>query len=296
MTTIDTADRLTDAVEKFQKENALDFLPGRKQIFINDLKRSIQVVGSGQFRNSKGARIDLDTYLDALVESGNYTRTKPSTKLRYQPVFAVRTDGAKTAHRKHTESYLRKALQLAGYVFNDGATEPIIDQIAKSFIVSDDPEKGLTFSVIADTAVGSLPGMDRFSLDEVLNATGASRFVDSQATNISRLQHRATLRATAVAMAETGANSKTIERLVDSLAAYEKRALKTGKVIPPIDRARVQDEFFKYAEINGQDRSSAVSTARLAVQNIDDLTDIQGEVRKIVVAKEVTEYNFNENE
>lgn len=280
---------LIETAEKFITDNAIVFKAGKREVFLNDLKRSIQPTRDG-FRSTTGQKIDLESYMNAMLETALYG-SRPSAK-NYVPVFPIRSNDTKNTHRKLSETMIRKALAQENIILEPSVSEKVIETLAANFIPADD-DSGLVFSRITDLSVGSVTSKDQYTLEQLLNATGASRFVDAQATKISKLAHRAALREKATGMFEHGTKPAAIEKLTDELLQFEARSLRSGMKIPPqIDRGRILDEFQKRAELEGLDRSSAQAVARNGVNSIEDLTQIKFAMQKIEVPSNISEYKF----
>lgn len=280
--------QLIEVVDQFIKQNNVQFKYGKRLTFLSDVQRSIQQVGS-EYRTARGAKIDIDSYLISMIETGLYS-DKLSAKQTYVPGFPVRSEGTKATHKKLTEATLRKTLTLQNIVLDSQVSEKVIEMLSTNFLASDDSEKGIVFAKINDTEIGSLIGKDRYNLEELLNQTAASKFVDSAATKISKLAHRAKLRSTAAGMLEVGAKPKEIERLTDELAAFEGRSLKTGMKIPYQDRIKVEEEFRKLEALKGNPRSGAITTVG-HISHIEDLSSIKASISKIespTIQKEYT--------
>lgn len=279
-----------ETVNKFITDNQIKFRSGKREAFINDLKRSVQPTRDG-FRSSTGQKIDLQSYMSAMMETSLYG-AKPSAKETYSPGFPVRNDATKNAHRKLSETAIRKSLSHFNMVLDPSVSERVIQTLSENFIAVDDSEKVIAFTKITDSEIGSIPGKEKFSIEELLNVTASAKFIDSEATKISRLQHRAALRQLASGMAETGSKPAAIEKLVDELFLFESRALKTGMTLPYIDRSLVEKEFTKLAELEGLDRMAAMVRVRSGVSHIEDLTPIKTAISKIEEPKKNNEYQF----
>lgn len=285
----ETVDPIVEALEKLEA-SGIQFRVDMRNQFVRDIKRELQHV-NGSYRNSSGIKVDLESYMTARLESGVYLRSKPSVKATYVSIYKSRTDESRSAHKKFTEQYLRKALALEGVVFVPGVEEKAIEILSKNFLPEDDQDKGLMFRMISETPIGSLPSAEKYTLSELLTQTGLSKHVDDQATKIARLQHRASLRQTAASMVPAGARSGEIEKLVIELESFEKRSLQTKKTLPYLSQAHIADEFQKRFSLDDSDRTMVTNKTRASVKALDDLTPIRSEVGKLQVNNEPTIYN-----
>lgn len=283
----DTRDPIVEALEKLEA-SGLQFRYDMRNQFIKDIKRELQQV-NGSYRNSSGIKVDLESYMMARLESSVYLRSKPSVKA-YVSTFKRRTDGIRTEHKKFSETFLRKALQLEGYVFIPGVEEKAIEILSKNFLPEDDQDKGLTFRMISDTIIGALPSNEKFTLSELLNQTGLTKYLDDPATKIARLQHKAALRQTAAGMVAAGAKPSEVEKLVTELEAFEKRSLQTNKTVPYLSMAHITDEFTKRYSLDDSDRTMVANKTRTSIKALDDLSPIRSDVNKITVNNGPTQY------
>jgi hypothetical protein len=285
---------LTEEIQKFIESNRITFKGGRKDSFINDALRSLQPLPDGKsWRTPQGQKVEVGLYLGMMVESGLYTTVK-NFQSQYEPIFAIRSATVKESHTRFTQSLLQRALNAEGFVFIKGTADKIIKAIADRFLAVDG-ETGLEFVPVHDSPVGSFAAQKGLGLEELINTTFAARYIDADATKITRLSHRASLRATAVSMLEVGAKPKDIEKLTDELQAFEKRSLKANRTAPSYRREAVEQELMRRAELQGMDRMAQLATTRHELSRIDDITDVQGVIQKIEVPKEAVEYSFNEN-
>lgn len=277
-----TTDAFTEQVEKVESQFNLQWNFGMKQTFITDVKRELESV-NGKFRiRGRGVAIDIQDYLTEKLKRGFYTKLKPGVKEKYAGPFKYRDEATKKQHSEFTKSFLLKALKHQGIIFNEGYEAKAVEIISQNFLPVDDEKKGFSFAKITDSDIGSLPGYERYNVEDLLNHLHMAGWVDDQASRISKAQHKAELRKLAISMLPTDSKSKEIERQVDELYAFEARSLRTGRNLPSYSKDLVDSEFRKFRELNGGPKSGPHTSVNKA-NSVDDVSELQASARNFKV-------------
>lgn len=285
-------DIFDETLLEFEKTNpSTKWKTGARQKFLSDLQRDLQFV-NGQWRTRRGSKIgNIQEWIAWTLERDpKYQEAftvSPFSRQKYQPVFPVRDDVAKKRHRTISETFFRKCCAVENYIFQPGMEGKVSEVIAENFLPSDGPE-GTRWHLVSDTEIGTLWSKKSWTLDEVLNISGAARFIDDAATKISRLAHRAQLVQQAKTLAEAGTNpaDKDVKKLTAELEAFERRNLKVGRTLPPLNRAMANDEFVKFGELNGGTRSEALAQARQGMEALDNALPVAAKMAELEQPKD----------
>lgn len=280
---------IEERFSKIEQEGKFQWLAGARARFLQELRSQLNFV-NGDFRLRSGARINFEVYVKDKIEAGNFLKEKPSAKDIYHPAYPIRTAEQKGSHRKFTEALLKKAIQIDSYKFVSTELEQRAIEIISSNFLPTDTEDGLKFSRISDTPVGSFPGTEKYSLSDLFATIAITDWIDKDATSISQLQHAATLRNTAANMLGSDAKKSAVENLVKTLDRFERRSLKTNKFLPEVPAPSIESEFVKYNALSGHTHSGSLATARIATNNLNDLSDLRNAVRSIEITQKSEPY------
>jgi hypothetical protein len=216
--------------------------------------------------------------MTSILDNGQYLQQRPTNK--YQPIFNVRDEGAKKAHALLAEQVLLKTLELDGIVLLPGTKKEFYQVVAKNFLPVDG-EDGPAWHLVSDTPIGTLWSSTTINTKKLIDGIGLSKFVDREASEISQMAHRAALRQKAVSMAPIGAKPLEVEKIADKLAAFERRSLTVNKVLPPLSKQTISEEFQRHAELNGANRQAALAAASIQLQALDNLQPVAFEVDRL---------------
>lgn len=284
-------DLFDEALKKLEVNQKLEWRSGQREKFLALLRDKLEF-RNGSWRTKTGAAVEVNTYIGARLEDGQFLKMKNSTKEQYSPAFPIREASKKLSMTKATRALLDKVFANEGYVFAEGTKDAFADAIAENFVAHDGRD-GLAFSLVTDTPCGTFCGEKQYSLSELFSELGATKHLQREMTRISQLSRTAALREKAIRMMPTDAKSKDIENLVSELQALEKSMnLKTNRTLPPFNKAAVESEFSKLYDMNGSDRSQTVSMTRASMNQLNDLTPIKMKVAQIQPTNHSEAYEF----
>lgn len=282
-------DAFEEAIQRAETTHKLQWNFSGRDSLLKDLRRDLESV-NGKFRyRANGVAVDIDDIITRRLQKGIYVKVRPGVKEVYQSPFKSRDEQTKKAHQELSKTYVLKALQHEGIVFrNSKYQEKALEVIAKHFL-PEDHEDGVAFRRINDSEIGALPALESHNINALLNHLSMNLWIDDQATKISKLQHRAVLRKTAASMLPIDAKSKDIESQTDELYSFESRELRPGRKIPAFNEKQIEEEFKKFRELNGAQRSGP-STSVQKMQFLNDLSDVKTETRDFQIDNPPNQY------
>lgn len=194
----------------------------------------------------------------------------------YTPKYQMLTREVKESYKITAEPLIRKALEKHHIILKPTVAEKVINALAENVLVTDDEQRGLVFSMIAGTEIGILFSQRAFTLQELLNETKADRYIDHEASRLSKLSHRGKLRQDAINMVPLNAKArdKEIERVIDEMEVFELRDLKAGMRKVHQSPREIREEFNKLRVSQGRTKVGA-STSVNFLTPADDLGRIQ---------------------
>lgn len=268
--------------------------PSSRQSLLADLSKSFEPVGNKLRSRKNFHEHSFDSAVRSLLNTRLYTKNQD-----FDGKVLTRFPGidkeVKQAQALKMKDILTKVFKIRSITFkSEEAENEALKILSTNFLAHNNGT--LSFRKVNSNG---LPGQSKYSLQDLLQATGVDRLVDTQRSKLYDKLHRAELMKKAKEVYPDGKKEQHDE-FINQLLDIELSGVK-APVIPnaPYGEYEKESTARAYAELGLSEQSATLTDKRTvesrvksSLDSLDDLTEIQNSVASI---KEVEPESWNLN-